>query len=404
METTFSVLTAPLQKFFKLYSKEIDKKSDSRKLKFAQFTLTMLYSFMMQKESLRKISNHLKLSDKAKNLNLAYIPWTTLRDGFLRFDYDYFMRLYRFILKNTKLLKVKALDEVGLISLVDGSLFPTIISMDWAEYKKTKNAIRLHVEFSLNQMIPLEFNGLTGNSSERHFLKKIVQKGVTYIADRGYFSFDIADIIVKASAFFILRIKNNMKIEVGKVLKPTGKIPSCLKELQDELIRFTSDPNQRVYRRIKFTVLDSEFQIVTNRLGLTTLEIIMLYAYRWQIELLFKFIKRFLNGIHLFNHSKNGVNIQFCLLMILSVIYLSTKQFCKTEVANVKKQKTFKVPQNSNLENFNVSSYFDPEKWVNSINKAFKGFWKISSYWLDNLKELIDKPFDDKTIRILAGD
>lgn len=402
METTFSVLTAPLQKFFKNHSAQIDKESGSRKLKFTQFTLTMLYAFMMQKESFRKISNHLKLSDTAKSLDLSYIPWTTLRDGFTRFSCDYFMRLYRSLLTQTKLLKVKALDEVGLISLVDGSLFPTIISMDWAEYKKTKNAIRLHVEFGLNQMIPLEFNGLTGNSSERHFLAKIVTQGVTYIADRGYFSFVIADIIVKAGAFFILRIKNNMKIDVGKTLKLTGNIPNCLNGVKDELIRFTSDPHNRVYRLISFTVLDSEFQILTNRLRLTTLEIIMLYAYRWQIELLFKFIKRFLLGIHLFNHSKNGVNIQFCFLMILSVIYLNTKQFCKIKVANVKKQENPNVAQSSNMEDFNTFSYYDPEKWINSINLAFKDLWKISTYWIENLKELINKPFDYQTITILA--
>ena len=402
METTFYVLTAPLQKFFKLHSEQIDKESNSRKLKFAQFTLTMLYSFMMQKESLRKISNHLKRSDIAKNLDLSYIPWTTLRDGFTRFDQAYFFKLYRFLLKHTKLLKVKALDEIGLISLVDGSLFPTIISMDWAEYKKTKNAIRLHLEFGLNQMIPLEFNGLAGNSSERHFLKKIVQQGITYIADRGYFSFVIADIIAKAGAFFILRIRNNMKIEVGKVLAISGNIPNCLNEVKDELIRFTNDPHNRVFRLISFTVLGNQFQIVTNRLGLTSLEIIMLYAYRWQIELLFKFIKRFIHGIHLFNHSKNGVNIQFCFLMILSVIYMSTKQFCKINLENVKNQENFEVTQMSNLEDFNNFSCFDPEKWINSINSAFKEFWKISSYWLENLKDLIDKPFDFHTITSLA--
>ena len=406
METTFSVLIAPLQKFFEQQASQIDKVSDSRKLKFTQFTRIILYSFMVQKLSLRKISNHLKISDTPQNLGLSYVPWTTLRDGFTRFSQSYFFELYRFILKNTQLLKVKALDEIGLISLVDGSLFPTIISMDWAEYKKTKNAIRLHLEFSLNQMIPLEFNGLIGNSSERHFLEKIVQQGVTYIADRGYFSFNLANVLAKANAFFILRIKNNMKFELGKILVVSGNIPNCLDEITDELIRFTNDPHKRVFRLIRFRVIGSEFQIVTNRLDLTTVEIVMLYGYRWQIELLFKFIKRCLMGIHLLNHSKNGVNIQFCCLMILSVLYLNTQQFCKVAVAhthtNVKNQENLQVTSNSKLEDFNNFDCFGPEKWINSINKAFEVYWKISSYWLENLKDLIDKPFDYQVIKILA--
>lgn len=404
METTFMALITPLQGFFKHQSDQIDKESGSRKLSFVQFTLTILYGYMKQIESLRKISNHLQVSDTAQSLGLSYIPWTTLRDGFTRFSCDYFMRLYRHVVAQTQLLRVSSLDEIGLISLVDGSLFPTIISMCWAEYKQTKNAIRLHVEFSLNQMIPLEFSGLSGNSSERTFLLKIVQTGVTYIADRGYFSFELVNGITKKSAFFILRIRNNMKIEVGKTLSIGQDIPQCLNQVKDELIRFTNDPYQRVYRLISFTVLDSEFQICTNRLDLTTSQIIMLYAYRWQIELLFKFVKRVLKGLKLFSHSKNGANIQFCLLMILSVIYLSMKQFCKVSISNVKNQQNAEEAQNKSMADFNIFSLTNPEKWVNSINHVFQGFWKISSYWVENLKELLHKPFDYQVLKVLATD
>jgi len=278
--------------------------------------------------------------------------------------------------------------------------------MCWAEYKKTKRAIRLHVEFSLNQMIPLEFIGQKANSSERQFLLGIVTKGVTYVADRGYFSFAVVAAISKAFAFFIIRIKDNMKFKVGKSLTVTGQIPVCLNQVSDQLIRFDNDPNQIVYRLVMFKVLDSEFKICTNRLDLTTLEIIMLYAYRWQIELLFKFIKRVINGIHLFNHSKNGANIQFCLLMIMSVLYLNMRQFCKVNfsntTSNVKKREVSTFEQSSNINDFNIYSEHCPDKWINSVNRVFEPLWKISSYWIENLKEVLAKPFDYQVISILA--
>jgi len=174
------------------------------------------------------------------------------------------------------------------------------------------------------------------------------------------------------------------------------------------LIRFDNDPNQIVYRLVMFKVLDSEFRICTNRLDLTTLEIIMLYAYRWQIELLFKFIKRVLNGIHLFNHSQNGANIQFCLLMTMSVLYLNLRQFCKINhscaKANVKKLEALDFEQPSKIEDFNTYSGHLPDIWINSINKAFESLWKISSYWIENIKELVTKPFDYQIISILARD
>jgi len=134
---------------------------------------------------------------------------------------------------------------------------------------------------------------------------------------------------------------------------------------------------------------------------------IVLYAYRWQIELLFKFIKRVVNGIHLFNHSQNGVNIQFCLLMTISVLYLNIRQFCKINAscskANFEKQKKTDEQKNK-IEDFNTYQGAKPDVWINSINKAFESLWKISSYWVENLKELITKPFDDQVISILARD
>jgi len=383
MEKTFDVLIKPLLRYIEENGEAIDKASGSRTFTFQHFTLTMVFAYLMQIPSLRKLKDKLELSDTAKTLALKAFAWTTIRDGFTRFSADFFMAMYRSVLQQTSIVRLDSIDELGMISLVDGSIFPTISNMCWADYKKTKKGIRLHVEFSLNQMIPLEFIGQKANSSERHFLLKIVSKGVTYVADRGYFSFDVAAKISKAFAFFIIRIKDNM-------------------------IRFDNDPNQIVYRLVMFKVLDSEFRICTNRLDLTTLEIIMLYAYRWQIELLFKFIKRVLNGIHLFNHSQNGANIQFCLLMTMSVLYLNLRQFCKINhscaKANVKKLEALDFEQPSKIEDFNTYSGHLPDIWINSINKAFESLWKISSYWIENIKELVTKPFDYQIISILARD
>lgn len=408
MEKTFDVLIQPLLKYIEENGEAIDKTSGSRTFKFQHFTLTMIFAYLMQITSLRKLQDKLDLSDTAKSLGLEVFPWTTIRDGFTRFSCNFFMAMYRSVLQQTNIVRLDSIDELGMISLVDGSIFPTISSMCWADYKKNKKGIRLHVEFNLNQMIPLEFIGQKANSSERHFLLNIVSKGVTYVADRGYFSFDVAAKISKAFAFFIIRIKGNMKYKVGKSLNVTGQIPTCLYQVSDGLIRFDNDPNQIVYRLVMFKVLDSEFRICTNRLDLTTLEIIMLYAYRWQIELLFKFIKRVLNGIHLFNHSQNGANIQFCLLMIVSVLYLNLRQFCKINhscsKANVKIGETSTLEQSSNIEDFNTYSGHLPDIWFNSINKAFQSLWKISSYWIENLKEVITKPFDYHSISVLARD
>ena len=52
----------------------------------------------------------------------------------------------------------------------------------------------------------------------------------------------------------------------------------------------------------------------------------MLYAYRWQVELFFRCIKRTLDALHLWNHEPNGVKIQFYLYLIVYVLLIHFKQ------------------------------------------------------------------------------
>ena len=41
-------------------------------------------------------------------------------------------------------------------------------------------------------------------------MEKIIEEGITYIADRGYYSFALADQVMQANAFFVFRGKDNL--------------------------------------------------------------------------------------------------------------------------------------------------------------------------------------------------
>ena len=84
--------------------------------------------------------------------------------------------------------------------------------------------------------------------------------------------------------------------------------------------------NRIEYRLIVFSAMGELYVLITNRLDLSTYEIIMLYAYRWQVELIFRFLKRTLNSIHLLCHEPEGVQVQFYLYMISYLLLLSFKQ------------------------------------------------------------------------------
>lgn len=396
---TFEKLTAPLNAFLLQQSSQIDKESRSKSLFFGDFTLKMVYAIVMNVPSLRRLVTDIETRPSALNLGFSLTAYSTLRDGFNRFAADCFRMAFLSVLKSYDWIRMAAVDEVGIIKLVDGSLFPTLVSMDWASYKKNKNAVRLHLELELNTMAPTEFVTQKANSNERSFLLSILKKGCTYVADRGYFSFQVGNLISKANAFFIIRIRSDLKFAVLKSLQVTSskdKIPECFGQMTDELIQFDNDGFGRKYRLVTFTVLQSQFLICTNRFKLTTMQIIMLYAYRWQVELMFKFIKRTLNGIHLFNHSENGVAIHFYLFMIVALLKLRIKQDCQRKTQQLLEQKR-------QLEDLNDYYGTRPEEWIASTSADFYQHWKIGIHWLCHLRNLIDHVFDDGVIKKLAS-
>ena len=148
---------------------------------------------------------------------------------------------------------------------------------------------------------------------------------------------------------------------------------------------------------IQFEVAGSKFRLITNQLELTTLRVITLYAYRWQIELFFKFIKRTLHGIHLLNHSENGVEIQFYLLMTMAVMMMKLKQDCQKSglKADEKEKKGEKV------EEKRAKKEESPPEWIKNVAKVFYESWKISKSWLTILKNSLSKVINYQLVTLL---
>lgn len=94
-----------------------------------------------------------------------------------------------------------------------------------------------------------------------------------------------------------------------------------------------------------------------------------------------------LKGLHLFNQSENGVEIQFYLLMTLALLLLKFKQ--KNEPSPKNKQATGEKNEAS------------PAKWIKEISEVFYKSWKISKSWLLIIKNSLSKVVDNKLLTML---
>ena len=148
-----------------------------------------------------------------------------------------------------------------------------------------------------------------------------------YVFDRGYFDLARLFAIEQAGAFFIIREKfhPDYEIEDGEdILEGEDDV------LRDQTVRFTGKRNKGNYpsplRRIVYYAHDlgRTFTYYTNNFYLKASEIALLYKYRWQVELFFKWIKQHLKVKSFWGESENAVRIQihvaiitYCLMGII---------------------------------------------------------------------------------------
>lgn len=359
---------------------------------FPLFVRVLLYNFVVGYRSLRLLITGLKSAPKA--LGLPTVARSTLSDAFNRFPSVLFLPLLQGLLSSISFLEIPELTALGRLYCIDASWFPAVANMEWAQFKENCRAIKLHLCWELNRMLPVGFLITDGKADDRSILRQWLKEGITYIADRGYVCFELFADIVKAHAFFIIRVRKNLVYQLVEALEATMPTAAhgLFKDLTDSSVRLSND---NCYRLITFKVGATTFYILTNRIDLTTFQVITLYAYRWQVELAFRFIKRTMNGLHLISTSENGVSIQFYCLLITALLELHLKQFC------VKKQDDYQQPSLPTVEK--ERPYEDAAAFVANIGQGLRRCWKVGVHWLLTLRNLIAHPFNAQAIALLSS-
>ena len=400
--TVFDMLLKPVQQIVEDHASQLVP-HHNEKFSFPKFFRLLIFYFVSDHSSAKLLINTLLEKDLLPpKLNLPKVPYTTFNDAFGRFSPDIFKAVFIALLSSLSLHSVPELSTLGVLYCVDGSLFPTLNSMHWASYKKNCNAVRLHLCFELNRMIPTDIITGSGNSAERDALRQMLRTGATYIADRGYAGFRMFHDIVQARAHFIIRVRTNWLYTPIRFLtvQLPDSVAAVFSGISDEAICYDNDPHSYLWRLIRFQVCGESFHILTDRFDLTTFQIIMLYAYRWQVELFFRFMKRTMNGIHLIKHNENGAAIQFYAVLITSLLQLKLKQDTIFQKEQNDTGHTSDGDKHSTESGEVVSN---PYHFFEMIGEKVNRYWKIGIHWLTILRHILHRPFDDRSIEILGS-
>jgi hypothetical protein len=176
-----------------------------------------------------------------------------------------------------------------------------------------------------------------------------------------------------------------------------------------EPIKFCSDKTQGIYRLVTFVALGETYFIATNRFDLKTYEVIMLYAYRWQVELFFRCIKRTFNALHLWSRDPKGIEVHFHSYLIAYLLLLYFKQNCEIQDNYSSDNPDSDEPRSKDAPKAACrdlpESRIPPACGVVSLLGArLKRYWKIGIHWLTTVRNLLLEPVTPAIIRMLCSD
>ena len=292
-----------------------------RTLGCADLFRVMAFAQLTWRESLRDIEACLAANQgKLFHMGLKVAPArSTLSDALNQRDWRIYHALAQRLIVRARSLYAQEpamLELDASVYALDSTTIDLCLSLfEWAPFRSTKAAIKLHTLLDLRGAIPAFIHISDGKLHDVNVLDILpVEAGAFYVMDRGYVDFARLYAMHQAGAFFVTRAKKGM--DARRVYSAVTDRASGV--ICDQRIVFNGFYAAKNYpehlRRIRFKDPESGKTLVflTNNFALPAATICALYKARWQVELFFKWIKQHLRIKKFYGTSENAVKSQIC--------------------------------------------------------------------------------------------
>jgi Domain of unknown function (DUF4372)/Transposase DDE domain len=311
--------------------------SGVRTLSCAEQFRAMAFAQLTWRESLRDIEATLS-ANAAKLYAMGFraaVKRSTLADANESRDWRIWSDLAALLIRRARKLyateSALGIDLDNTVYALDSSTIDLCLSLfDWAPFRSTKAAIKLHTLLDLRGAIPAFIHISDGKLHDVNVLDMLsFEAGAFYVMDRGYVDFARLYALHQAGAFFVTRAKSPM--DARRVYSaPTDRSTGVISDQQVMLNgHYSAKKYPEHLRRIKFKDPETGKTLIflTNNTALPALTIAALYKSRWQVELFFKWIKQHLRIKKFLGTSENAVKTQvWCAIATYVLIAIVKKE------------------------------------------------------------------------------
>ena len=293
-------------------------------------------------------------------------------------------RIYRdlFLDLVSKLKDSKFYKTTEMVQIIDSTpINLNLTQHPWIETTLKVKGLKTHVVYDLTNKSPILFDITGARTNDITWSKTMkLEKGITYVMDRGYTDYNWWYEINEKSSFFVTRLRKDAKIE------NLTEIQSSSKGISSQIFILTNrHPRGRTTNKyanipLRKVIVEREkdrkpLVLVTNDFSRSNEEIAELYKQRWQIELFFKWIKGNLKIKKFLGKSENAIRTQICIAMISFVL-----QRMAEELKIICNEITGK-----NLRKIIGNSLFNCLKLRDSGRKRYKNPNQLQFEWVLNM-------------------
>lgn len=220
-----------------------------------------------------------------------------------------------------------------LIQLIDASPIPLRDPrFGWAEADARTRGLKLHMGYDpraeVADWVEISSPKLSDIAAARDVS---IVPGAVYVFDKAYLDYGWWHTINEAGATFVTRLKSNSK---RRDVRPRLVEGEAILEDNDVRIGHArprgGTQNPLFDTRLREILVEREgkkpLRLITNDLSRPASEIAALYKERWQIELLFKWIKQNLKIKRFLGRSENAVKIQIYVALIAFLLLRLLRQ------------------------------------------------------------------------------
>jgi putative transposase len=216
-------------------------------------------------------------------------------------------------------------EGAAMVELIDASPIPLGKLCKWSKWNGRIRGMKLHVVYDPQADRPCCVEITPANVNDVEIGQRTpIKAGTTYVFDKGYCHFGWWRKVNDDRAFFVTRAKVNMRLRAVRRRPVEQSAGDGFTILDDAEVVLTSKGNARLpipLRRIRVKRdKGGTLILITNDLTRTAVEIGALYKRRWQIELLFRWIKQHLRIRKFLGRNENAIRLQILAAMIAYVL------------------------------------------------------------------------------------